>query len=186
MDRRHFFPLFVVVALAALASGCASFLPGNCERFAEDRKKTDYTTRYKISASRTEDSVKQHPPLPRGSLAVSRHYRIGVSSRETHTCRHITLEKDLYLQRLPGNGAVLEEVREIYTAGGGRIATRTENLTAHLTKTGYYQAEVAFPVPEKTPPGTYRVVSRLLVRTPTQGTRQLAQAESQFTVLARR
>ena len=188
MDRRHFVSFTTIAGLMLLAGGCASFpfLPGNCERFADDRKKTDYSTRYKISTSRTEDSIKRYPPLPRGSFAMSRHYRIGVSSKETHTCRHITIEKDLYLQRLPGNGVVLEEVREIYTAGGGRIATRTENLTAQLAKTGYYQAETAFPIPEKTPPGTYRVVSRLLVRTRAHGTRQLAQAESQFTVLARR
>lgn len=188
MDRRHFLPLVSLASLLLLVSGCASFpfMPGNCERFADDRKKTDYATRYKISASRTQDAVKQYPPLPRGSLAMSRHYRIGVSSKETHTCRHITLEKDLYLQRLPASGVVLEEVREIYAAGGARIATRTENLTAQLAKTGYYQAETAFPIPEKTPPGTYRVVSRLLVRTRAHGARQLAQAESQFTVLARR
>lgn len=186
MDRRQFVSLATLASLMLLAGGCASLLPGNCERFADDRKKTDYTTRYKISTSPSEGAIKQHPPLPRGSLAVSRHYRIGVSSKETHTCRHLTLEKDLYLQRLPGNDVVLEEVREIYSAGGGRIATRTENLTAQLAKTGYYQAEVAFPIPEKTPPGTYRVVSRLMVKTRAHGTRQLAQAESQFTVLARR
>lgn len=186
MERRHFIPLTAIAGLVLLAGGCASLLPGNCERFADDRKKTDYATRYRPSASRTEDASKQFRPLPRGTPAMAPLYRIGMSSKETHTCRHITLEKDLYLQRLPGNGIVLEEVREIYATGGGRIATRTENVTHQLARTGYYQAEVAFPIPEKTPPGTYRVVSRLLVRSRAHGTRTLAQAESRFTVLARR
>ncbi|MEK7840108.1 MAG: hypothetical protein AAB252_02920, partial [Pseudomonadota bacterium] len=77
MDRRHFIPLTAIAGLMLLASGCASLLPGNCERFADDRKKTDYATRYKLSASRTEDAVKQFPPLPRGTAAMTRLYRIG-------------------------------------------------------------------------------------------------------------
>jgi hypothetical protein len=185
MDRRHLAALAMMGTLL-LPGGCASLIPGNCERFADERKKTDYTTRYRLSEAHSQDGARQHPPLPRGQAAMARVYRVGMSSRDTHTCRHIMIEKDVYLQRMPGGGLVLEEVREIYAAGGGRIATRTENVTAQLARTGYYQAEVAFPIPEKTPPGTYRVVSRLLLRGRGPGAVPLGQAETSFTVLARR
>jgi len=186
MERRQAAPHILTVSLCLIMTGCASLLPGNCERFQDDRKKTDYSTRYRYSESRSQEAEKKTRPLPRGAAALVRHYQIRMSDRKTHVCRHISIEKDLHLQRIPRAAIVLEEVREIYTERGGRIATRTENVTRQLGRTGYYLAEVPFPIPEKTPPGSYRLVSRLIMKSRAYGTRQLSATETRFTVLTRR
>jgi hypothetical protein len=183
-SRRH--ALLPAITALLLLHGCATLLPENCARFDEARKRTDYATRYQFSESETARAAPKYKPLPAGALAVARQYQIQIDRAETRPCRHITIEKELFLQRAPGDVFSLQEVREIFADGGVLIASKTENITAQLKSSGQYSAAVPFPIPEKTPTGRYQVVSRLVLKASGGEPVVLARATARFTVLPKR
>jgi hypothetical protein len=58
----------------------------------------------------------------------------------------------------------LKEVREFYTADGALIAAKTESITDQLRTSGFYSGNALLPIPEKAPPGKYRLVSKLMLK----------------------
>lgn len=172
--------------LLLLVQGCASLSPENCAAFEDERRRTNYVTRYNYSQSESENAVKHFKPLPSGMLATVRHYRLRVYPGETVTCRHATIEKEIYVQRAPGANLAIEEVREIHSESGALIATKSENVGGQLRGTGSYLARVPFPLPAQTPPGKYRISSRLVLKVKGADPVVLMRASDILTVIARR
>jgi hypothetical protein len=175
-----------LVFLMWLVQGCASLSPENCAVFEDERRSTNYATRYNFSQIESENAIKHFKPLPSGMLATVRHYRLRVYPGETVTCRHAAIEKEIYIQRAPGADLAIEEVREVHSENGALIATKTESMGGQLRKTGYYLARVPFPVPAQTPPGKYRISSRLVLKVKGANPVVLMRASDHLTVLARR
>jgi hypothetical protein len=162
----HVARLTVLVLLSVLFTGCASLFTPDCARFEEDRKQTDYTPRFDRSTAKTRKLAAEMRPLSRNVLAAAPVYRIEPETGPARRCTHFTLRKELYLQRSDRVRAlIVEETREIFTEGGKRVATKVVNLSEQLAKPGYYSAQELLPIPEATPAGKYRVVSRLTYRT---------------------
>jgi hypothetical protein len=187
MDSRSRFTTGALLAgLTLLTQGCASLSPGNCTAFEDERRRTNYTTRYSFAQAESDNAARHYKPLPAGMLATVRHYRVRSYPGETVTCRHASIEKEIYIQRSPGANLTLEEVREIHAESGALIATKTENVGSQLRKTGYYQARVPFPLPAQTPPGKYRINSRLMLKVQGSSPVELTRASDYLTVLASR
>jgi len=182
---RRFVPL-ILVGLSLLASGCATIHGETCEQFEENRKDTDYSTQYQFSESDSETAAKNFKPLPRGANAVVRLYRIHLDPPKVKPCRHLTIRKEIYLQQNARLNRTLEEVREIYTSDGALIATRTESAGDRLRASGYYTGETLLPIPENAPPGKYRIVSKLVLKTKKNSQAVvLAKTSASFQVLSR-
>jgi hypothetical protein len=179
-------PVVAMLAVALstlLITGCATvLLPSNCTQMGAE---TASQSRYQPSRGTTEAET-AHKPLPRGSLAVARVYRLSVNPDKVSPCRYLSIEKELYLQRASGNGFTIEEVRDIYSASGVLIATKSENLTAQLRESGFYSASASLPIPEQTPTGSYRIASRIVLRAKGGEPIVLARADTRFTVLPKR
>jgi hypothetical protein len=181
MPRRR---ITTVIALALTLGGCAALVPQHdCAQFEQQRKTTDYGTRYTADGGESQRLAKKYSALPKARLAAAPLYRIDVDTHALRPCTHLQLSKELYLQRSNGE-MVIEETREFYAEDGTRIATKTETLGAQLRHTGFYRATVALPIPASAPGGRYRVVSKLMLRTKPAATAQLlAEAETRFEVL---
>lgn len=173
--------LSLALVFAALLSGCATWTPDRCEQFDRVRTSTDYDTRYIYSAAETKRADKSFSRRRTRSPATAMWYTLRLNRAATGTCEHLFLVKDLYLNRSTEK-LTLEELREFYTAQGQLIATKREDVTDQLAKSGYYIASVPLPIPRGAPPGTYRVVTHLIA-TPTNGRGQtIATASSEFRV----
>jgi hypothetical protein len=166
---------------AALLSGCATWAPDQCEQFEHVRRSTDYNAAYVYSRTETQRAEQNFARRPRRADAVARWYTLRLNRSTTHACEHLYLIKDLYLQR-SGEALTIEEQREFYTAQGQLIATKRENVTDQLPKTGYYIASVPLPIPRGAPVGRYRVVSRLIATPPQGRARTLATTTAEFRV----
>ena len=160
---RRFVPV-ILVGLSLIASGCATIHEDTCEQFEANRKDTDYSTQYEFSESDTETAAKNFKPLPRGANVVVRLYRMHLDPPKVKPCRHLTIRKEIYLQQSVRLNRTLEEVREIYTADGALIATKTESVGDRLRTSGYYTGETMLPIPENAPLGKYRIVSKLVLK----------------------
>lgn len=176
--------LVLLLSLAMLSASCASLFAPNCARFEEERKQTDYTPRYEYSAAKTRKLAAEVKPLPGNALAAAPLYKAQVDAGPVRHCTHLTIRKELLLQRTDkARALVIEETREIFTEAGKRIATKTVNLSGQLTQPGYYSAREQLPIPEATPAGKYRVVSRLTYRAgPKAKPAMLARATLDFEV----
>ena len=171
-----------VLILLALLGGCATVPPNDCDRFRQLRRTTDYDTTYVYSAADSREAARSFARSPRKASLTARWYTIRTNRPRIGGCDHLYLLKDLYLQRRDDAAVVLEEQREFYTADGQLIATKREDVSAQLTKTGYYTASVPLPIPEKAPPGQYRVVTRLITRGTNGAEQTLATASAEFRV----
>jgi hypothetical protein len=169
-----------------LLSGCAGF-PGfggmNCAQFEEASRDADYATHYRLLEPETKTLARQLPPLSRGAVAAVRVYEMRVEPYTTKSCNHLKLHKEVHIQRRAGKWR-LEEVREFYTFGGTLIATRTESVSGQLTRSGFYAGSTLLPIPEKAPPGRYRIVSKLVFKN-NDGTTVLAKTSASFQVVSR-
>jgi hypothetical protein len=176
----------VLAGASLLVSGCASWLDTGCARFEKQRQGTDYATHYRLLDAETKSVARQQPPLPRASVAAVHLYEIRVEPYTTKSCRHVRLHKEVHFQRRPGGKWQLEETREFYALGGALIATRTESIGNQLTRSGFYAGSTLLPIPEKAPPGRYRVVSKLVLKSSerSRGT-VLAQTSASFQVISR-
>lgn len=138
-----------------------------------------YDTHYRYSERDTRAAAANFKRPTTDSPAV-RWYTLRVNLTEVRPCEHLYLYKELYLQR----GAIdvsFEETRDFYTAAGQRVVSKKENITAQLKDGGYYSAAVPLPIPESAPPGVYRVVSRLMMKSRGRE-RVLATASAEFRV----
>jgi len=175
-----------VAGILLLMCGCATFREETCAQFEQRRKQTDYTTEYRFSESDSEAALHNFKPMPRNTGAVVRLYRMRVDPREIKPCHDLTLRQEIYLQRATGFNMTLEEVREFYASNGTLITSKTEVLSDQLRTTGYYFGETPLPIPQHAPPGKYRVVSKLVMKTKSAKSRPvlLARTSTSFQVLA--
>ncbi len=167
---------------ASLLAGCTTLDRASvCEHFEHDRQTLHYETLYRYSESDSRTAAANFRARPGRDAVIVRWYTLRVNAPAVRPCEHLYLFKEIYLQRGPLANATLEETREFYTGAGQRIATKKENVTAQLKNTGYYTASVPLPIPESAPPGAYRVVTRLTLKT---GAREvtLSTATAEFRV----
>lgn len=155
----------MVAGLTLLISGCATFHENTCARFEENRKDRDYSTQYRISEADSEAASRNFKKRPRGKTAIVRLYKMRVDPPSIKPCRHLVIHKEIYLQRDVQTHAKLEEVRDFYTDNGKLIASKTESIGDQLRTSGYYTGETPLPIPENAPPGKYRIVSKLVMKT---------------------
>ncbi len=167
-------------------SGCATFHEDTCTQFEERRKETDYDTQYHYSESDSETAVHNFKPMPRSAGAVVRLYKMHVDQPRIKPCHNLTIRKEVYLQRAAGANMVFEEVREFYTVHGTLIASKTAILSNQLRTSGYYLGDMPLPIPQNAPPGKYRIVSKLVMKTKNNKSRAmlLARTSTNFQVLA--
>jgi hypothetical protein len=187
MRSPHIYSSGILLAVALLGSGCATLFPPDCAKFEEARKQTDYATQYQFSESKSKKLEKDFKPLAKNASAAAPLYRLEPGDKKVRTCTHLGLRKELYLQRRPNTGLVLEETREFYSENGTLIASKTENLGNQLDRSGYYSATVPLPIPESAPVGKYRIVSRLLLKSKDGKQKTLlARTSTNFDVIARK
>lgn len=184
LPKRHVSAALVVMCLAI--SGCATFHEDTCAQFEERRKETDYDTQYRFSESDSETAAHNFKPMPRSAGAVVRLYKMSIDQPRIRPCHDLTIRKEIYLQRTAGTNLVLEEVREFYTSHGTLIASKTEVLSNQLRTSGYYFGDTPLPIPQNAPPGKYRIVSKLVMKTKNNKSRAmlLARTGASFQVLA--
>ncbi len=170
-----------------LVSGCASVYQPSCAQFDETRKETDYSTQYRINETDTKKSTSQYKPLAKRTPAAVHVYNLQLSKTTIEPCNHLMLHKEIFLQRTSKTTLVLEESREFYAADGTLIAKKNEDISSQLRTGGYYVADVPLPIPESAPPGKYRIVSKLLLKTKkNKSATVLAKTSTTFQVLPRR
>jgi hypothetical protein len=173
----------IFVAAGALLAGCASLFAPNCQKFEQSRKDTDYATHYAFSDSDSKKKAAEFKSLGKAPAAAPL-YRIRLNTADVQPCTHLKLTKELFVQRNPGHGDVIEETREFFSGGGKLIATKKEVITDQLPATGYYSTTVPLPIPESAPPGKYRLASRLTIK-PKGNAREmlvLARASADFSI----
>jgi hypothetical protein len=177
---------FILAGCVLLISGCASLGGMSCAQFEQANQEADYTTHYHLLEPETKTVTRHLPPLPRGAAAVVHVYEMRVDPYTTKSCNHLRLHKEIHLQRRGGGGWQLEETREFYTISGTLIATRTESVGRQLQRSGFYAGSALLPIPEKAPPGRYRVVSKLVLKSgsKSRGT-VLARTSASFQVVPR-
>ena len=178
-------PLLFLAVILPL-SGCAGLRETNCEQFKEIRQETDYTTQYRLLETNTETAARRFKPLPKGAVAVVRQYKMKVNTPEIKPCNHLKIQKEIYLLRKNDKNLVLEEIREFYTADGALVASKSEFVGDQMRTSGYYAGSTPLPIPEKAPPGKYRIVSKLVMkRKNSSRTTVLARTSTSFQVIAR-
>ncbi|HEY5682087.1 MAG TPA: hypothetical protein VIR61_00235 [Sulfuricaulis sp.] len=176
----------LVFAAILLLSGCAGLRETSCEQFKELQQEMDYTSQYRLLESDTDAAARRFKPLPKGALAVVRQYKMDVNIAEIKPCNHLKIQKEIYLLRKNDKNLVLEEIREFYTADNILIASKSELIGDQMRTSGYYAGSTPLPIPEKAPPGKYRIVSKLVMkRKNTSRTTVLARASASFEVIAR-
>lgn len=179
--------VFILAASALMISGCAGWREMSCAQFEESRQETDYTTRYRFLETESETAARNFKPLPKSASAAVRQYKMRVDPPAIKSCNHLTIHKDIYLQRKMDRNLVLEEVREFYTADGALIATKTESIADQLRTSGFYSGNALLPIPEKAPPGKYRLVSKLVLKKKNSSRATLlAKTSVNFQVIARK
>jgi len=186
MSVRRFSPV-LLTGLGLLISGCATFQEQTCEQFEEQRKDTDYTTQYQPATGDPETVGRLSKLSLRGKPVAIRLYKIDIDPPAIKPCNNLTIHKAVYIQRGSSTGQVLEEVREFYTAKGELITTKTESVGDQFRASGYYAAELPLPIPEKAPPGNYRIVSKLIMKTKNKSRGiVLARTNATFQVVSRK
>ena len=178
--------MLLFLAAILLLSGCAGLRETSCEQFEELRQEMDYTTQYRLLESDTDNAARRFKPLPKGAVAVVRQYKMEVNTPQIKPCNHLKIQKEIYLLRKNDKNLVLEEIREFYTADGILIATKSEFVGDQMRASGYYAGSMPLPIPEKAPPGKYRIVSKLVMkRKDTSRITVLARTSASFEVIAR-
>ncbi|MDO8705037.1 MAG: hypothetical protein Q7J84_08840 [Sulfuricaulis sp.] len=185
LPPKRFIPV-LFACLGLLVTGCASFQQQTCGQFEENRKGTDYTTQYQFSESDSRTAARDFKNLPRGKNVAVHLYKMHIDPPRITPCRHLTIHKEMYLQRTIRANQVLEEVREFYADSGALIATKTETVGGQLRASGYYTGETLLPIPENAPMGKYRIVSKIVLKTKNKSTAKvLAKTGISFEVVPR-
>ena len=129
----------LLAALSLLVGGCASVYSVHedaCAQFAEHSKDTDDSTNYVYSDADSESAAANFKRLPRGHIAYVRLYKMRLTPPQVNPCSYLTIQKDVYFQRIVKANLTLEEIREFYTASGTLITTKTESLGDQFHATG--------------------------------------------------
>ena len=185
LPSKRFIPV-LFTCLGLLLTGCASFPQQTCGQFEENRKGTDYTTQYRLSESDSQTAAGNFKNLPRGKNVAVRSYKMHIDPPRITPCRHLTIHKEMHLQRNIRANQVLEEVREFYADSGALIATKTETVGGQLRASGYYTGAALLPIPENAPMGKYRIVSKIVLRMKNKSTATvLAKTSISFEVVSR-
>ena len=167
-----------IASVVVLLSGCTTFgPPPSCEQFDAQSKKTNYATQYNLKGNDTTS-------LQKNELAKTATYEITLDSEKVWPCSHVAIKKDLTLARSDNKNLIFEETREFFAANGARIVAKNETLTEQLKKSGRYQATILLPIPKGAPPGKYRIVSTLNVKTPGKAATVIGKSSATFEVLA--
>lgn len=176
----------IMLGLSLLVTGCATFQKGSCAQFEERQDDADYATQYHFSDSDSETAARNFKSLPRGKSAVVRSYKMHIEPVKIKPCQHLTIRKEIYLQRNAKANLMLQEVREFYAGNGMLITTKIESVGSQLRTTGYYSSNTLLPIPETAPPGKYRIVSKLTLKAK-NGSRpvELAKTSVNFQILVR-
>lgn len=140
-----------------------------------------YDTLYRYSEADTQSAAKSFAPARAGEAVAARWYTLRTNRTQIRACDHLYLTKDLYLLRSDAVPLALHEQREFYTADGRLIATKREEVTQQLKSSGFYSASVPLPIPQEAPPGSYRIVTRLIAKL-AEGDRTLATTSAEFRV----
>lgn len=179
------FVFAVTASLGLLAGGCATFQGETCAQFEERRNEADYATLYHFSDSDSDTAARNFKPLPRGESAIVRLYKTHIEPVKIKPCHHLTIRKEIYLQRNTKAKLMLEEVREFYAGNGMLITTKTESVGDQLRTTGYYSSNTLLPIPETAPPGKYRIVSKLMLKKNGSHPVEVAKTSVNFQILVR-
>ncbi len=157
----HALILITAGLVASAGSVEASWL---CKYYAWRNDDVRYRTTLKYSTERTRGAQQEYAPLPeKGVYAIVRLYEIEPEAAETRPCRNLLINKRLFLQRKDDPEFVLRERSEFYAEDGTLIVSNTQDLTQQLPRTGYYVGTDALPIPADAPPGSYRLVTKLLL-----------------------
>jgi adenylate kinase family enzyme len=147
----------IVVALPVEASWL-------CKYYTWRNDNVRYRTVLEYSTKQTRLAQQQYAPLPdKGAYAIVRLYEIQPEATEIQPCRNLMINKRLFLQRKDDPEFVLRERSEFYAEDGTLIVSNTQDLTQQLLHSGYYTAADELPIPEDAPPGSYRLVTKLLL-----------------------
>jgi hypothetical protein len=155
-------------ALILIAAGILVALPAEaswlCKYYAWRNEDVRYRTVLEYSAKQTRVTQQQYAPLPEnGVYAIVRLYEIELETAEIQPCRNLLINKRLFLQRKDDSEFILQERSEFYAEDGSLIVSNTQDLTQQLLRSGYYIAADELPIPEDAPPGSYRLVTKLLL-----------------------
>jgi hypothetical protein len=154
--------ILITACLGMTASTVEASL--RCKLYAWRNDDVLYRTSLAYSQEQTRVAQEKYPPLPeKGVYAVVRLYKIEPEAAETRPCRNLLINKRLFLQRKDDPEFVLRERSEFYAQDGTLIVSNTQDLTQQLLRSGYYVASDALPIPEDAPPGSYRLVTKLLL-----------------------
>lgn len=182
----------LLAALSLLVAGCASVYSVHediCAQFAEHGKDADDSTSYVYSDADSESAAANFKRLPRGHIAYVRLYKMRLTPPQVNPCSYLAIQKDVYFQRIAKANLALEEIQEFYTANGTLITTKTEPLGNQFHATGYYTGDASLPIPPKAPPGKYRIVSKLVLKTNYKNKHQttvLARTSASFQIVPRK
>lgn len=155
-------------ALILIAAGMLLALPAEaswlCKYYAWRNENIRYRTVLEYSEKQTRTTQQQYAPLPdKGVYAMVRLYEVEPETAEIQPCRSLLINKRLFLQRKDDPEFVLQEHSEFYAEDGSLIVSNTQDLTQQLLHSGYYIAADELPIPEDAPPGSYRLVTKLLL-----------------------
>lgn len=168
----------IVVALPVEASWL-------CKYYTWRNDNARYRTVLEYSTEQTRMAQQHYAPLPdKGVYAIVRLYEIKPEAAEIQPCRNLMINKRLFLQRKGDPEFVLRERSEFYAEDGTLIVSNTQDLTQQLLRSGYYIAADELPIPEDAPPGSYRLVTKLLLSKKGQtAVFLLASAEIRYRIL---
>ena len=182
--------LVLLAAMSLYVTGCATTVPApdtTRVQFEEHSKDRDYSTKYVYSDTDSTAAMKNFRPLPRGQRVFVRLYNMYLAPSKINPCSYLTIHKDVYIQRSAKAAPALEEIREFYTDGGTLIATKSESVGNQLRTTGYYTGDTSLPIPPKAPPGKYRIVSMLVMKSKNRhNVTVLARTSASFAIMSRR
>lgn len=179
----------VTRTLILITAGLVAALPVEaswlCKYYAWRNDDVRYRTTLEYSTEQTGVAQQKYAPLPdKGVYAIVRLFEIEPEADETRPCRNFMINKRLFLQRKNDPELVLQERSEFYAEDGTLIVSNTQDLTRQLRRSGYYIAADELPIPEDAPPGSYLLVTKLLLSKKGQTAAfLLAKAETRYRIL---
>jgi hypothetical protein len=96
-----------------------------------------------------------------GALHVSV-YRVVAEQGAVERCGQLALRKEVVLIRHARPNVELWEIRDFFAGDGTFITRAREDVSAQLASSGHYAGNLVLPIPASTPPGRYRIVTRLI------------------------
>lgn len=127
--------------------------------------------------------VRALPVTPTSTPTLLRHYQSQATATRVSRCSNLLLSQEVVLERAPGKGALLREIREFYAADGTLVARQRQDVTAQLQGPGTYRNAIALPIPANAPLGSYRIVSTLQLQARRAPLLTLGKSEVRFEIV---